>query len=239
MRLPRRVSAICPDYGIGTAATTLVGDRAWGAGKKKLAKNFADLSVLLGCLVMTACGIVMYFLCPAVFAMLTPDLQVRELGVRVLRIELFAEPFYAASIVSSGALRGAGDSLIPSILNLISMWGRQADDIRGTGGQDRSSGSMDRHGGRTVCAGDPSVCASSERKMVRRKIEWSTENCQRAENRSVYWGLETVSMGASGEKEVEAAAALAVENGINYFDMAAADFRAFRTLWKSRGRLQG
>ena len=111
-----------PGYGIGTAATTLVG-QSMGAGKKKLAKNFADLSVLLGCLVMTACGIVMYFLCPAVFAMLTPDLQVRELGVRVLRIELFAEPFYAASIVSSGALRGAGDSLIPSILNLISMWG--------------------------------------------------------------------------------------------------------------------
>ena len=111
-----------PGYGIGTAATTLVG-QSMGAGKKRLAKNFADLSVLLGCLVMTACGIVMYFLCPAVFAMLTPDPQVRELGVRVLRIELFAEPFYAASIVSSGALRGAGDTLIPSILNLISMWG--------------------------------------------------------------------------------------------------------------------
>lgn len=111
-----------PGYGIGTAATTLVG-QSMGAGKKKLAKNFADLSVLLGCLVMTACGSAMYFLCPAVFAMLTPDPQVRELGVRVLRIELFAEPFYAASIVSSGALRGAGDTLIPSILNLISMWG--------------------------------------------------------------------------------------------------------------------
>lgn len=111
-----------PGYGIGTAATTLVG-QSMGARKKKLAKNFADLSVLLGCLVMTACGSAMYFLCPAVFAMLTPDPQVRELGVRVLRIELFAEPFYAASIVSSGALRGAGDTLIPSILNLISMWG--------------------------------------------------------------------------------------------------------------------
>ena len=36
-------------------------------------------------------------------------------------------------------------------------------------------------------------------------------------------GLGNSSMGASGEKEVEAAAALAVENGINYFDMAAAD----------------
>lgn len=94
-----------PGYGIGSAATTLVG-QSLGAGKKKLAKNFADLSVLLGCGVMTLCGIAMYFLCPAVFAMLTPDQSVRDLGTAVLRIELFAEPFYAASITASGALRG-------------------------------------------------------------------------------------------------------------------------------------
>ncbi len=111
-----------PGYGIGSAATTLIG-QSLGAGKKKLAKSFALISVLMGCTVMTACGVLMYFLCPAIFAMLTPDPQVRALGVSVLRIELFAEPLYAASIVSSGALRGAGDTLIPSILNLISMWG--------------------------------------------------------------------------------------------------------------------
>ena len=111
-----------PGYGIGSAATTLVG-QSLGAGKKKLAKNFADISVLMGCGVMTLCGIAMYFLCPAVFAMLTPDQSVRDLGTAVLRIELFAEPFYAASITASGALRGAGDTLVPSILNLISMWG--------------------------------------------------------------------------------------------------------------------
>lgn len=36
-------------------------------------------------------------------------------------------------------------------------------------------------------------------------------------------GLGNSSMGASGEKEAEAAVTMAVENGINYFDMAAAD----------------
>ena len=48
---------------------------------------------------------------------------VRELGVRVLRIEAFAEPLFAVSIVAAGALRGAGDTLGPSVLNLVSMWG--------------------------------------------------------------------------------------------------------------------
>ena len=36
-------------------------------------------------------------------------------------------------------------------------------------------------------------------------------------------GLGNSSMGAAGEKEIEATVALAVENGINYFDMAAGD----------------
>ena len=57
------------------------------------------------------------------FRMLTPDPEVRALGAQVLRIEAFAEPLFAVSIVAAGALRGAGDTLVPSILNLVSMWG--------------------------------------------------------------------------------------------------------------------
>ena len=65
----------------------------------------------------------MFLFAPAVFAMLTPDLAVRELGVRVLRIEAFAEPLFAVSISAAGAMRGAGDTLVPSAMNLVSMWG--------------------------------------------------------------------------------------------------------------------
>ncbi len=111
-----------PGFGVGTAATTLVG-QSLGAGDKKLAKCYAWLSTSLGMLLMTLAGVCMYFLAPAVFRMLTPIQAVQELGTAVLRIELFAEPFYAASIVASGALRGAGDTLVPSIMNLVSIWG--------------------------------------------------------------------------------------------------------------------
>ena len=72
---------------------------------------------------MSAMAVIMYALCPMVFALLTPDAQVRVLAAEVLRLELFAEPLYAASIVVSGALRGARDTLIPSLLNLVSIWG--------------------------------------------------------------------------------------------------------------------
>ena len=46
------------------------------------------------------------FICPWVFQLMTPDLQVRQLAAEVLRIQLFAEPLYGVSIVASGALRG-------------------------------------------------------------------------------------------------------------------------------------
>lgn len=111
-----------PGYGISAAATALVG-QSIGAGKKSLAKSFSNISVLIGCAVMTSAGIIMYFLCPVIFRLLTPDASVQHLAAEVLRIELFAEPLYAVAIVASGALRGAGDTLIPSILNLVSIWG--------------------------------------------------------------------------------------------------------------------
>lgn len=111
-----------PGYGIGEAATTLVG-QSIGAKRTDLAKRFAWLTVAMGMCVMATTGIVMYALCPAIFRFLTPDADVRSLGILVLRTELWAEAFYAAAIVISGGLRGAGDTLVPSIMNLVSMWG--------------------------------------------------------------------------------------------------------------------
>lgn len=111
-----------PGYGIAAAATTLVG-QSLGAKRKDLARRYARLSTLLGALVMAAAGVLMYAAAPLMFRMLTPDPEVRALGAQVLRIEAFAEPLFAVSIVAAGALRGAGDTLVPSILNLVSMWG--------------------------------------------------------------------------------------------------------------------
>ena len=111
-----------PGYGIAAAATTLVG-QSLGAGKRDLARRYARLSVLLTAMVMTGLAFFMFLLAPAVFMLLTPDPAVQSLGAFVLRIEAFAEPLYAVSISASGAMRGAGDTLVPSVLNLVSMWG--------------------------------------------------------------------------------------------------------------------
>lgn len=116
--------ALCymPGYGIGQAATTLVG-QAYGARRKELARSFAWLTTLMSMAIMAGTGVLMYFLCPFVFDFLTPVQTVRDLGVRVLRIELLAEPLFAVSITGAGALRGAGDTLIPGLMNLAGIWG--------------------------------------------------------------------------------------------------------------------
>ena len=111
-----------PGFGISTAATTLVG-QSLGAGRPDQAAGCARISVGLAVALMSAMGLAMYLFAPALFSILTPDPAVRELGARVLRIECFAEPLYAVSIAATGALRGAGDTLWPSVMNLVSMWG--------------------------------------------------------------------------------------------------------------------
>ena len=111
-----------PGYGIASAATTLVG-QSLGARDRDQAREFARLSVGLAVFLMTITAGLMFLLAPLVFRILTPDPAVQELGVHVLRIEAFAEPLFAVSIAAAGAMRGAGDTLVLSILNLASMWG--------------------------------------------------------------------------------------------------------------------
>ena len=115
--------ALCymPGYGIADAATTLVG-QGIGAKKENVAKYFAKISTMIGMVLMSAMAVIIFFAAPYIMAMLSADAKVVALGTKILRIEMFAEPMYAASIVASGALRGAGDTFVPSLMNFGSIW---------------------------------------------------------------------------------------------------------------------
>ena len=110
-----------PGYGVGSAATTLVG-RSVGAGNMKLAKLYGDIATAMGGILMGVTGLLMAVICPWVFMLLTPDPAVRALAAQVLRIGLIAEPLFGVSIVAAGALRGTGDTFVPSMMNLCSIW---------------------------------------------------------------------------------------------------------------------
>lgn len=110
-----------PGYGVSAAATTLVG-QSIGAGRKELALRLGWMSTLLGMAVLTTTGLLMYLAAPWMIGILSPDPEIIALGAMALRIEAFAEPLYAVSIVASGVFQGAGDTLIPSCMNFFSMW---------------------------------------------------------------------------------------------------------------------
>ena len=97
-----------PAYGIGGAATTLVG-QSIGANRKDMAKRFAYLTT--------------FVFAPFLASTLTNSQGVIDGASECLRIVSFSEPLFAISIVVMGALRGAGDSKRPFILNALSMWG--------------------------------------------------------------------------------------------------------------------
>lgn len=110
-----------PGYGIATAAATLVG-QSIGAKDHRLARRYGYITVLFGSAMMALTGIIMFIGCPFVFSLLTPVAEVQTVAAQILRIGLIAEPLYGVSMVASGALRGAEDTLVPSILNLFSIW---------------------------------------------------------------------------------------------------------------------
>jgi putative MATE family efflux protein len=117
------VESLCymPGYGIAEAATTLVG-QGIGAGQHLLTRSFARMSVGLGIGVMTFMGILMWIFAPELMSIMSPVEEVISQGTQVLRIEAWAEPMFAVAIVCNGVFIGAGDTIIPAIMSLGSMW---------------------------------------------------------------------------------------------------------------------
>ena len=118
------VESLCymPGFGIAEAATTLVG-QSFGTRKRQLTQSFANMSTGSGMIVMTLMGILMYVFAPELMALMTPVDEIIGIGAQCLRIEAFAEPMFAAAIVCNGVFIGAGDTLRPAIMSLLSMWG--------------------------------------------------------------------------------------------------------------------
>ena len=108
-------------YGIADAATTLIG-QSLGAGRKRLTRSFAWITVLSGMTIMGMMAVLMYVFAPELMGIMSPVPDVVELGARCLRVEAWAEPLFAAAIISYGVFVGAGYTLVPCGINLVSMW---------------------------------------------------------------------------------------------------------------------
>ena len=73
-------------------------------------------------IVMSVMGVLMYIGAPWVMELMSPVKGIQQLGVEVLRIEAWAEPMFAASIVAYGVFVGVGDTMLPAAMNFCSIW---------------------------------------------------------------------------------------------------------------------
>ncbi|MDE6340167.1 MAG: MATE family efflux transporter, partial [Muribaculaceae bacterium] len=110
-----------PGYGIADAATALTG-QSHGAQRPRLVRQFGNMSVGLGMAIMTVMGVLMYIFAPEIMGVITPVESIKDLGADVLRIEAWAEPMFAASIVAYGVFVGVGQTTLPAIMNFGSIW---------------------------------------------------------------------------------------------------------------------
>ena len=108
-------------YGIADASTTLIG-QSLGARRQRLTRSFAWITVLSGMIIMGVLAILMYVFAAELMGFMSPVSEIVELGARCLRVESWAEPLFAASIISYGVFVGAGYTLVPCGINLVSMW---------------------------------------------------------------------------------------------------------------------
>lgn len=117
------IEGLCymPGFGIADAATTLIG-QCVGAGRRRLARSFAKITLISGMLVLTVMALIMFLTARFAMSLMTPVDEIIDLGATILKIEAFAEPFFAAAIVCYGVFVGAGNSVAPIAINVSSMW---------------------------------------------------------------------------------------------------------------------
>jgi MATE family multidrug resistance protein len=107
--------------GIGSAAAVSVG-HAVGAGDGGRARRAGWLALGLGTGFMLLAAVVYLGLPGPLVALYTRDPQVMALGRRLLWVVAAFEIFDGIQTVSTGALRGLGETRVPMLANLVGYW---------------------------------------------------------------------------------------------------------------------
>lgn len=107
--------AFMPAVGISTAVTALVG-RYIGRGKPDIAMRRAYLGFTVSSVYMLFCGISFYVFRHQLIGLFSSNLEVRRVGAIYLIYAAIYEQFDSMYVIFIGALRGAGDTLVPAVM---------------------------------------------------------------------------------------------------------------------------
>jgi len=107
--------------GLSSSAAVRVG-YAFGAGDLRRAALAGWTALAIGCVIMTALGLV-FFLWPVpLLRVFSTDPRIIDIGVRLLAIAAAFQLFDGTQAVATGALRGISETRMPMIVNFIGHW---------------------------------------------------------------------------------------------------------------------
>lgn len=111
-----------PGYGMQAAAATLSGHSAGARDERRLIQYSATITAIAVTLMGTL-AVALFCFPASMMRLFTPDADVISLGAQVLRIVAVSEPFFAVVIILEGTFNGIGETKIPFVISIVSMWG--------------------------------------------------------------------------------------------------------------------
>jgi putative MATE family efflux protein len=112
---------LLPSWGLSNAAATLVGQNL-GANQPERAEASVWRAALYNVVFLAVVGVVFLTLADEIVAGFTSDPAIAPIAVRGLRIISAGFPFYAAGYVLTQSFNGAGDTVTPTLINVLCLW---------------------------------------------------------------------------------------------------------------------
>lgn len=118
------IFALLPSWGMANAAATMVG-QSLGARKPHRAEQAVWRAGLYNMVFLGLVAVLFIVFAEPLLRVFTPDPQVAPLAARALRTVSYGFVFYAWGMVLVQAFNGAGDTITPTVLNLLCFWAWQ------------------------------------------------------------------------------------------------------------------
>jgi putative MATE family efflux protein len=116
---------IIPALGFSMATSTLVGQNI-GAGKTDRAEKVIKISAIIGFAVLSVLGLFAFIFAEQLCAFFMPgEIEAIKYGTLFMKIMAPTFGFIGLQMTYNGAFRGAGETFVPMILSIISLWAIQ------------------------------------------------------------------------------------------------------------------